>query len=59
LAAIYTPHSAGNFALPPGWQWDLDFVVPGKSVSFNGQSFAIDPNWEDSQHYKEDACSPI
>ena len=38
--------------LPKGWSYNLDFVIPGKSVTYNGTTYVIDPNWQDDSGYQ-------
>lgn len=52
LQVIFSSGSLGNFGLPNGWQFNIDYVIPRKSITFNGQTYIIDPNWVDSSGYK-------
>ncbi|AUR52806.1 RHS repeat domain-containing protein [Aquella oligotrophica] len=38
--------------LPRGWSYDISFVIPGKSLTIGGSTFAIDENWEDINGYR-------
>lgn len=47
LSLQYAAGQQGTLGLPNGWQFNLDVVVPGQSVSFDGQTYQMDPDWHD------------
>ncbi|WP_440617274.1 hypothetical protein [Cysteiniphilum sp. 6C5] len=52
VSVSFSAGSSGMLGLPNGWQFNIDSVVPGKSVTFNGRTYVIDFNWSDSTGYQ-------
>lgn len=52
LQAQLSRGKRGLLGLPPGWQFNLSFVIPGKSVTFNYQTYIIDANWSNTYGYR-------
>ena len=52
LSLSYTIGSAGVFGLPPNWSFNLPCVVPEKSITFSGRTYAIDKFWSDAEGHK-------
>ncbi|KAK6337252.1 hypothetical protein TWF730_002659 [Orbilia blumenaviensis] len=48
---LYNAGSIGSFGLPPGWGFDIPFVVPGVSLTTKGRTYVIDPLWKDVSNY--------
>ena len=48
LDLTYADGLSGSFGLPPNWTWSISFVIPSKSLTTQGQTYVIDPNWADS-----------
>ncbi|WP_162902210.1 RHS repeat domain-containing protein [Facilibium subflavum] len=42
----------GMLGLPDGWQYNIDYIVPGKSVTIDGNAYSMDFNWSDNENYK-------
>ncbi|WP_119342754.1 RHS repeat domain-containing protein [Facilibium subflavum] len=52
LKISFSSLNQGMLGLPDGWQYDIDYIVPNKSVTVSGSAYSVDYNWEDSTHYK-------
>ena len=52
VSVSFSAGSPGMLGLPNGWQFNIDYVVPGKSATFNGRTYVIDFNWSDSTGYQ-------
>ncbi|GGF97807.1 MULTISPECIES: RHS repeat protein [Cysteiniphilum] len=52
VSVSFSAGSSGMLGLPNGWQFNIDYVVPGKSMTFNGKTYVIDFNWSDSTGYQ-------
>ncbi|KAI1425515.1 hypothetical protein F5Y12DRAFT_795856 [Xylaria sp. FL1777] len=52
LSLTYAAGSAGSFGLPTSWGLSLPYLVPGKSITTNGKTYAIDLNWTDATGYQ-------
>ena len=48
---FYSAGLRGTFGLPINWGLDLPYVLEGKSVTANGRTYAIDPEWTDVEGY--------
>jgi RHS repeat-associated protein len=49
---VYNPNSNGILDLPDGWTLDINYVIPGKSITTKGRSYIIDDQWADNTGYK-------
>lgn len=47
----YTPGARGSFGFPKNWGLNLSFTIPGKSLTSQGKTFVVDPNWNDRTDY--------
>ncbi|MFZ9034605.1 MAG: hypothetical protein ACO2ZM_00565, partial [Francisellaceae bacterium] len=52
VSISFNAYAQGILGLPDGWQYNIDYVVPGKSVTVGGNGYSIDFNWADSSGYK-------
>lgn len=52
LKLFYGFGMVGTFGLPNGWSLDLPYVLEDKSVTTNGRTYIIDPDWSDTTGYK-------
>ncbi|KAI0907310.1 hypothetical protein F4823DRAFT_25150 [Ustulina deusta] len=52
LSLTYTAGSAGSFGLPASWGLSLPYLIPGKSITTNGKTYAIDLRWTDTTGYQ-------
>ena len=41
----YTPGSSGSFGAPINWGFDIPFTIPGNSLTSQGKTFVVDPEW--------------
>ena len=48
----YSAGTLGAFGLPQAWALDLPYVIPGKSVTTQGRTYAIDLGWTDDLNYQ-------
>jgi RHS repeat-associated protein len=52
LNLSYSPGATGSLGLPQNWGFGLALVVPDHSVTAQGRTNVIDPNWTDSTGYQ-------
>ena len=48
LDLSYADGLSGSFGLPQNWTWGISFLIPSKSLTTQGRTYVIDPNWADS-----------
>ena len=51
-SAGYRAGVPGMLGLPEGWAYSLDYMLPGKSITYNGTTHIIDPFWQDDSGYR-------
>ncbi|KAE8844086.1 hypothetical protein HRS9122_05189 [Pyrenophora teres f. teres] len=52
LSINYSDDLLGTFGFPANWGLDLPYVLPGRSVTFQQRTYAIDEEWSDTVGYK-------
>jgi len=52
LSINYSDDLLGTFGFPANWGFDLPYVLPGKSATFQQRTYAIDKEWSDTVGYK-------
>ncbi|KAF4433163.1 RHS Repeat protein, partial [Fusarium austroafricanum] len=52
LCLLYNEGSSGAFGLPSNWSLNLPYVLPGKSITFSGRTYALDSMWTDSKSHQ-------
>ncbi|KAI0428653.1 hypothetical protein F5Y09DRAFT_312431 [Xylaria sp. FL1042] len=52
LSLTYSAGSAGSFGLPKSWGLSLPYLIPGKSITTQGKTYAIDLSWTDVSGYQ-------
>ncbi|RMZ72851.1 YD repeat-containing [Pyrenophora seminiperda CCB06] len=52
LSINYSDDLLGTFGFPTNWGFDLPYVLPGKTVTFQQRTYVIDEKWADSAGYK-------
>jgi hypothetical protein len=52
VALTYSDGLSGSFGLPRNWTFSIPHVIPGKSVTTQGKTYAIDPDWYDKSGYR-------
>ncbi|KAL2852058.1 hypothetical protein BJY01DRAFT_244674 [Aspergillus pseudoustus] len=48
----YTVGLRGLFGLPRNWSFSINYVVPNRSATLNGRTYAIDGDWADQGGYQ-------
>ncbi|KAK6502013.1 hypothetical protein TWF481_009831 [Arthrobotrys musiformis] len=43
----YSQGSQGSFGLPPNWSFGIPYLIPNQSLSCQGKTYVIDPDWID------------
>ena len=43
----YTSGSRGSFGLPQNWGLEIPFTIPFQSLTTQGKTFVVDPDWSD------------
>jgi hypothetical protein len=43
----YTSGAQGSFGFPKNWGLEIPFTIPTKSLTSQGKTFVVDPNWSD------------
>ncbi|KAF3142868.1 hypothetical protein TWF703_000372 [Orbilia oligospora] len=52
LKLSYTPGATGSFGAPKNWGLEIPFTTPRKSLTSQGKTFIVDPNWADQDGWK-------
>ncbi len=52
LTLNFVAGTDGQLGLPEGWGLGISFVADGQSLTVDGKTFVIDPNWTDSSGYQ-------
>ncbi|KAI3325198.1 hypothetical protein HD806DRAFT_553295 [Xylariaceae sp. AK1471] len=47
IKASFTSNTKGSFGLPPNWGLNISYTIPGQSVTAQGKSYVVDPDWSD------------
>ncbi|KAI0412558.1 hypothetical protein F5X98DRAFT_391821 [Xylaria grammica] len=52
VKASFTSNTTGSFGLPANWGLDISYTIPGESLTVQGKTFVVDPDWSDETGWR-------
>lgn len=52
LKTFFASRTQGSFGFPRNWGLDVSFTIPHKSLTVQGRTYVVDPDWADHTGYQ-------